>query len=182
MSTLQHEDNRVDEKSKGKRQLPTFDFVTALPPAGCVERMERSTEVITPVNSSILTPVKQRVTMTSNRAFVMERFYPGALQPIRVEGNLDPVEKGPGTWVHGGVIRDVSNQIMLEGLMIFMGFFLLTVLLFFRLKTESFVVSVPLLLVTLVMFGARWRALRQTVDDSVRWVRRKLYVTANQIK
>jgi hypothetical protein len=129
-----------------------------------------------------MTPIRERVTITSSRTFVLERFYPGAIQPIRLEGNLDEVERGRGTWVHGGVIRDVSNQVMLEGLLIFIVFFLLTVLLFLRLKADGLIVSIPLLLLTLVVFAARWRVLRLAVDDSVRWVRRKLYVTANQIK
>lgn len=179
---MQKENSRVNDQSKDKRQFPTFDFVTALPLAACSERLERSAEVITKVPVGKLTPIQQRVTMTGSQSFVMERYYPGALQPIRLEGFIDPVEKGSGTWVHGGIARDVSNQIMLEGLLIFVIYFLMAVLLFLRLKTTGFAVSVPVLLILLVAFGARWRVLRLAVDDSVRWVRRKLYVTANQIK
>ena len=71
---------------------------------------------------------------------------------------------------------------LIEGLIVFAMVFLLTALLFLRLSARVFVISVPLLLLTLYMMSLRWRALRANTEDLTRWLRRRLYLTAEQVK
>ena len=71
---------------------------------------------------------------------------------------------------------------MLEGLAVFVVFFLLAVLLFVALKTRGLLILGPLFLLALAIFSVRWRALHAATLDLARWVRRKLYVTPEQVK
>jgi hypothetical protein len=128
-----------------------------------------------------LAPITQRALVEGNDQFTVERSFPLALYPIQLKGCLDPHEKG-GTWVHGAITQDAENQVLVEGLIVFVVFFLLTALLFFRLRVRVFVISVPLLLVTLYMMSLRWRALRAATEELVRWLRRRLYLTAEQVR
>ena len=40
----------------------------------------------------------------------------------------------------------------------------------------------PILLLALYMMSLRWRAIRATTEDLTRWLRRRLYLTAEQVK
>ncbi len=156
----------------------TIDFVTALPLDQCRDRLER--DVFTPQKNQ-LTPITQRVQLEGNDQFTIERAFPFALYPIQLKGCLDPHDTG-GTWVHGAITQDTENQVLIEGLIIFATAFLLTMLLFLRLKTRAFVITVPLLLLALYMMSLRWRAIRGTTEDLTRWLRRRLYLTSEQVK
>jgi len=164
--------------NKPKPAHYTIDFVTALPLDQCRERLER--DVFTPQKNQ-LTPVTQRVVVEGNDQFTVERAFPLSLYPIQLKGCLDPHEKG-GTWVHGAITQDTENQVLIEGLIVFAVFFLLTALLFLRLRVRVFVISVPMLLLTLYIMSLRWRALRANTEDLTRWLRRRLYLTSEQIK
>ena len=156
----------------------TIDFVTALPLDQCRDRLER--DVFTPQKNQ-LTPITQRVQLEGNDQFTIERECPFALYPIQLKGCLDPHDTG-GTWVHGAITQDTENQVLIEGLIIFATAFLLTMLLFLRLKTRAFVITVPMLLLALYVRSLRWRAIRATTEDLTRWLRRRLYLTAEQVK
>lgn len=168
-----------------KRQKPayyTVDFVTALPVTQCRERLERDDTPSYRGPGSSLAPMVQRAIVQGNGAFTVERTYPGALYPIRFTGRLDDNEAGEGTWVHGAITHDAENQVLIEGLIVFLLFFLITALLFLRLRARSLVISLPLILLVLVVFSLRWRALRESTRDLAVWVRRRLYLTAEQVK
>jgi hypothetical protein len=156
----------------------TIDFVTALPLDQCRERLER--DVFRPQKNQ-LTPITQRVRLEGNDQFTIEREFPYALYPIQLKGCLDPHDTG-GTWVHGAVTQDTENQVLIEGLIIFLIAFLLTALLFFRLRVRVFVITVPMLLLALSVMSLRWRAIRAATEDLTRWLRRRLYLTAEQVK
>jgi hypothetical protein len=102
-----------------------------------------------------------------NDQFTVERSFRFALYPIQLKGCLDPHEKG-GTWVHGTITQDTENQVLIEGLIVFALFFLVTALFYLRLRSRGFMISVPLLLLTLYMMSLRWRALRTTTEDLAR--------------
>jgi len=172
----------MTDKTKRKPAAYTVDFVTALTPDACRDRLERSVILPSRGIGGQLAPVAQRTLVRDGGVFTVERTFPGALHPIRLVGNLDRDETGGGTWVHGAITHDANNQVTVEGLTVFLAFFLLTALLFFRLRVDSFFVSVPLLLVALVAFSIRWRALRAATEDLAHWVRRRLYVTTEQVR
>ncbi|MBN1681261.1 MAG: hypothetical protein JW966_13320 [Anaerolineae bacterium] len=167
-------------KEKAKRDLPgyTVDFETALPLADCTRRLERDAP---PPDSSRWAPLTQHILIRRDGTFILERRFPWALYPIRLVGHLDPVKDSDGTWVHGAITHDTVNQVMIEGLIVFLLFFLATALLFLRLKTRGLVITVPLLLVMLSLFSLRWRALRAATENAGRWLRRRLYVTQEQL-
>ncbi len=169
-------------EKKRKPAYYTVDFVTALPVAQCRERLERGDSAAYHGPGSSLAPMVQRVVVRGNGAFTIERTYPGALYPIRLTGRLDDDESGGGTWVHGAITHDAENQVLIEGLVVFLLFFLITALLFLRLRARSFVISLPLILLVLVVFSLRWRALRESTRDLTVWVRRRLYLTAEQVR
>lgn len=169
----------MPDKDKGLRY--TVDFVTALPPDACRARLERDDLPSQPVGNS-LTPIQQEVIMQPDGTFVIERSYAAAIHPIRFVGSLDLDEPSGGTWVHGGVTHDTSNQVMIEGLLVFVVYFLLTAVLFIELRTRVFLLTGVLLILALGFMSWRWRALHLATVDLGRWVRRKLYVTAGQVK
>lgn len=165
-------------KDKSVPAYYTIDFVTALPLDQCRERLER--DVFTPQGNQ-LARIEQRAIIEGNDQFTVERSFRFALYPIQLKGCLDPHEKG-GTWVHGTITQDTENQVLIEGLIVFALFFLMTALLFLRLRSRVFLISLPLLLLTLYMMSLRWRALRTTTEDLARWLRRRLYLTAEQVR
>jgi hypothetical protein len=170
----------MTDKPKRKPAYYTVDFVTALPPEACRERLEQEDTRALQGIGGRLAPVAQQVAV-SNGVFTVERTFPGAFSPIRLVGSLDRDESGGGTWVHGAITHDTDNQVMIEGLIVFVLFFLITTLLFLRLKEDSLVITVPLLVLMLVVASARWRALRASTEDLTRWLRRRLYVTKEQV-
>ncbi|NDJ76792.1 MAG: hypothetical protein GYB65_11080 [Chloroflexi bacterium] len=172
-----------EQKTKDRSPHYTAEFLTALHLAACRERLERdgATEITGRGLGPTLAPIQQTVTVKPNDEFVIERGFPWAIQPIRFVGYLDHDEDGKGTWVHGTITHDTYNQVLIEGMIIFMGFFVLTVLFFLRLKVRALAVSLPLLLILLLVFSARWRTLRRSTEGVARWVRRKLYLTAEQV-
>ncbi len=165
-----------------KRKVPryTADFITALSPADCRSRLERDPYDMPRGLGGSLAPMTQTTQLTGEDSFTVERTFPGAVAPIRFTGQLNRNESGGGTWVHGAVTHDPANQIMLEGLGVFVSFFLLSTLLFFRLEADTFVVTIPLVMVLLAMLSIRWRALQRAAEDLPRWLRRKLYLTKEQ--
>lgn len=171
--------------AEDKRKLALYgvDFVTALPVTECIQRLERAAP--DPARrglDALFLPIEQRVDLGDVRTFTIERRYPGAMRPLRLAGELDPDAKTGGTWVHGAVTRDAANQVLIEGMLLFFAFFLISALFFLRLRVEGFLVSLPLFLALLVMFSIRWRALRRATEDMARWVRKKLYVTPGQVR
>lgn len=173
----------MTDKVKRKSPHYTADFVTALPLADCIKRLERDTLFVPRRGlGAQLAPIRQEVILLPNRTFTVERYFPGALYPIRFEGNLDDDDASHGTWVHGGITQDAANQVLIEGLIVFAVFFLMTVLFFLRLKTGAFVFTLPVFLMTLTLFSVRWRALRYATMDLTRWLRGKLYVLPEQVK
>lgn len=170
------------EKTKQKPAYHTIDFITALPKDECVSRLEQ--RVVLPAKGfgESLAPMRQDILFSSSNEFVIERSFPGAIVPIRLIGYLDENENNQGTWVHGTITHDPDNQILIEGLIVFLLFFLMTALLFLRLKLRGLVITAPMLILLLFVFSARWRALRASTLDLTRWVRRKLYVTKAQVK
>jgi len=168
------------QKTK-KRKVPryTADFITALSPADCRTRLERDPYDMPRGLGGLLAPMVQ-TTHLDGDGFTVERSFPGALVPIRFTGQLNLNESGGGTWVHGAVTHDSANQIMLEGLGVFVAFFALSTLLFFRLGADTFAVTVPLAGLALAVLSLRWRALQRAVEDLPRWLRRKLYLTQEQ--
>lgn len=171
----------MTEKGKQKPAYYTVDFVTALSQTECVERLER--QVILASNSvgAWLAPMTQRTTVQDSGQFLVERGFPGALHPIRLEGRLEDHAEG-GTWVNGAITHDTYNQVLVEGLILFVLFFVMSALLYLRLKTRGLVITLPMLLAVLVLFSIRWRALRAQTHDLTRWLRRRLYVTAGQVR
>ena len=165
-----------------KRKVPryTADFITALSPVDCRARLERDPYDMPRGLGGALAPMTQTTHLIGDDSFTVERSFPGAVNPIRFNGQLNPNEAGGGTWVHGAVTHDPANQIMLEGLGVFVTFFLLSTLLFFRLGADTFVVTVPLVGLLLAMLSVRWRALQRAAEDLPRWLRRKLYLTEEQ--
>jgi len=156
------------------------DFVTALSPEACRERLLRADG--TSVSSSTrLTPVRQRVHVERDGSFVIERVFPGALHSICFHGCLDAHDSG-GTWVHGAVTSDTYNQVLIEGLLIFLAAFLITAALFLRVGVRAFVVTLPLLLILLSVGSLRWRTLQRVTEDVPRWLRQRLYLTAEQVR
>jgi hypothetical protein len=170
----------MTEKPKRKPAYYTVDFVTALSPEACCERLEREDAPAVQGIGGWLAPVTQRVAVSGGGEFTVERTFRGAFSPIRLVGSLDRDETGGGTWVHGAITHDTDNQVMIEGLILFVLFFLITTLLFLRLKADSLVITVPLLMAMLAVSSVRWRALRATTGDLTRWLRRRLYVTKEQ--
>ncbi|HVO71420.1 MAG TPA: hypothetical protein VMT24_15325 [Aggregatilineaceae bacterium] len=167
----------MTDKPKRKPAYYTVDFVTALPPEACRERLER--EDAQRIGGRLV-PVTQQVAVSGIGVFTVERRYPGAFSPIRLVGSLDRDESSGGTWVHGAITHDTDNQVMVEGLTVFVLFFLITTLLFLELEADSLLITVPLLVLMLAVSSARWRALRASTEDLTRWLRRRLYVTKEQ--
>ncbi len=173
----------INDNHKGKTPQHTVDFVTALSPAGCIERLQQN-ELSTPEISGLgrwLAPAQQTVIVHRDNEFIIERRYPGAFVPIRLAGLLDQDRSG-GTWVHGAVTHDVENQIWIEGLIVFVAFFVLATLFFTELEWDGLFLAVALFGAILVLTTARWRALNEHAADTARWVRRKLYVTRDQLR
>ncbi len=169
---------------KPKRAQPPFyrvDFTTALPVADCRERLERADRRIAGVGG-LFAPITQGIAFEDERTFILERTFPLALHPIRLTGHLDADDEEGGTWVHGGITHDTYNQVLIEGLVIFAAVFLLTVLFYLRLRARSLVISGPLLVLLLLLFSLRWQALRRATEDVGRWLRRRLYVTPEQVR
>lgn len=166
-----------------KRKNPeyTVEFVTALPVRECLDRLEREPISRPRGAQGALAPMRQETILGDNRIFIVERHFPGALHPIRFVGSLDPDDSG-GTWVHGGITHDTENQVLLEGLAVFVVFFLLAVLFFIALKTRGLLLITPVFLLVLLVFSVRWRALHAATIDLARWVRRKLYLTPEQVR
>ncbi len=170
-------------EDKRKLSLYGIDFVTALPVDECVRRLERpAPDPARRGLDALLVPVEQQVDIGEVRTFTIERRYPGAMRPLRLAGELDPDPQSGGTWVHGAVTHDAANQVLVEGMLLFFAFFLISALFFLRLRGEGFFVSLPLFLLLLIVFSIRWRALRRTTEDMGRWVRKKLYVTPGQVR
>lgn len=169
--------------NESKRKNPEYavDFVTALPVQDCLERLERSAVAPSQGWGGALAPFRQETVLGDNRTFTVERRFAGGLRPITFTGSLDPDDSG-GTWVHGAITQDTENQVLLEGLAVFVVLFLLAVLLFVALKTRGLLILGPLFLLALAIFSVRWRALHAATLDLARWVRRKLYVTPEQVK
>jgi hypothetical protein len=170
----------MTDKPKRKPAYYTVDFVTALPPEACRERLEREDALAVQGIGGRLALVTQQVGVSSSGVFTVERTFPGAFSPIRLVGSLDRDESGGGTWVHGAITHDTDNQVMIEGLIVFVLFFLITTLLFLRLEADSLMITVPLLVLMLAVSSVRWRALRASTEDLTRWLRRRLYVTKEQ--
>ncbi|HML21746.1 MAG TPA: hypothetical protein PKD09_08870 [Aggregatilinea sp.] len=171
--------------AEDKRKLASYgvDFVTALPVEECVQRLERARP--DPAGrglDTLLAPMEQQIDLGDVRTFTLERRYPGAMHPLRLVGELDRDADTGGTWVHGAVTHDAANQVLIEGMLLFFAFFLISALFFLRLRVEGFMFSLPLFLVLLIVFSIRWRALRRATEDMGRWVRRKLYVTPGQVR
>ena len=173
----------MTKKAKpNKPDYYTIDFTTALPVADCRRRLERSaTQAI--ASGSPFAPITQQIAILQNDQFIIERSFPGAIRPIRLMGALDDdPDGGSGTWVHGAITHDTENQVLIEGLIVFLGFFLLAALLFVRLKTRAFVISVPMLVAMLTILSLRWRALRSSTRDLAVFLRRRFYLTEAQVK
>lgn len=173
----------IHDNRKEKVPRHTIDFVTALSPAGCIERLQQN-ELSAPEIAGMgrwLAPAQQTVIVHRDNEFTLERRFAGAIVPIRMSGLLDQDRSG-GTWVHGSVTHDVENQIWVEGLIVFVAFFILTTLFFLRLKWDGLLLSIVLFGAILALATARWRALNEHAADTARWVRRKLYVTRDQLR
>lgn len=168
--------------SKSKSARYTVDFVTALPPALCRERLDRPLAQPPVGLYGQWLPISQQVILRPDGSFIVERFFPGALKPIRFSGCLDDDQGSGGTWVHGAVTHDTENQVWIEGLLVFLAFFFISALLFVRVKDEAFFVSIPLLLIMLGVMSLRWRALGRATAETAHWVRRVLYVTGDQFR
>lgn len=166
---------------KDKPAFYTVDFVTALPKAQCRTRLDREDGIRSRGLGGSLAPMRQYTVVQDSGAFIIERTFAGALHPIRFQGSLDDDETSGGTWVHGAITHDTENQVLIEGLIVFLTFFLLTALLFLRLRVRGFAVSLPLVLLMLTVFSLRWRALRDSTRDLAASVRRRLYVTPDQV-
>lgn len=171
----------TDTGIKRKSTRHMADFVTALGPEACRERLARADASPLSGVGTWLTPVAQHTQVTRDGQFTVERTFAGGLYPIRFVGHLDPDESG-GTWVHGAITHDTANQVLVEGVIVFLVFFLVTVLLFLRLRVLAFAVSLPVLLMLLVVFSARWQTLRRATDDIARWLRQRLYLTDEQVR
>jgi hypothetical protein len=165
-------------KPKPKPAYYTVDFVTALAISQCRARLER--DVFTP-QASQLTPIRQRTLLEGNDQFTIERSFPFALYPIQLKGCLDPHDQG-GTWVHGTITQDTENQVLIEGLIVFLTFFLIAILLYLRLRTRGLIITAPMLLMALYIMSLRWRALRQSTEELAYWLRRRLYLTTEQVR
>jgi len=170
-------------ESSAKRKSPRHrvDFVTALEPQACCDRLARADASPLSGVGARLTSIAQHTQVTRDGLFTIERTFAGGLSPIRFVGHLDPHPKG-GTWVHGAITHDTANQVLIEGLIVFLVFFLVTVLLFLRLRALAFAVSVPLLIALLVVLSARWRTLRRATEDIASWLRQRLYLTDEQVR
>ncbi|MBI5958628.1 MAG: hypothetical protein HY866_07835 [Chloroflexi bacterium] len=160
----------------------TVDFVTALPLTACRERLEHEVILKRRTIGEQLAPLDQQTTLRENGAFVVERTFPGAMHPIRLAGNLDHDEASGGTWVHGTITHDTYNQVLVEGMIIFLVFFMISAVFFVRLKEDGLLCSIPLLLMLLGVASLRWRALRKATEDLAHWMRRQLYVTRDQVR
>ena len=171
----------TDRGNKRKSPRHVADFITALGPDACHERLARADASPLSGVGTWFVPIAQHTLVTRDGQFTVERTFAGALHPIRFVGHLDS-DPGGGTWVHGAVTHDTANQVLVEGLIVFLLFFLITALLFLRLRTMAFAVSLPLLLGLLVLFSVRWRTLRRATDDIARWLRQRLYLTEEQVK
>jgi len=169
--------------SEIKRKNPEYavEFVTALPVRECIDRLERDPVRLNRGLGGTLAPLRQETLLGDNRTFIVERHFAGALHPIRFVGSLDPDDSG-GTWVHGAITHDTENQVLLEGLALFVLFFLLAAVFFVALKARGLVLIGPVFLVALVAFSIRWRALHSATLDLARWVRRRLYLTPEQVR
>lgn len=172
----------IDDEQKAKQPHKTVDFVTALSRGACEERLSRPHTLASGGLGGLLAPAEQTVDLQPGGLFIIERRYGGALVPIRFTGNLDDAPHSDGTWVHGALTHDTRNQVMIEGMIVFLTFFLLTALLFLRLKTRAFIISGPALILLLTLASIRWRMLRRYADDTTRWLRHRLYVTREQAK
>lgn len=166
---------------KTKPAFYTVDFITALSKVQCRERLDRANDVRRYGFGASLAPVRQYTVVQDSGVFIIERTFPGALHPIRFQGSLDDDENSGGTWVHGAITHDTENQVLIEGLIVFLAFFLFTVLLYLPLRVRGFAISLPLMLLMLTVFSLRWRALRDSTRDLAASVRRRLYVTPDQV-
>jgi len=171
----------TENNTKRKSPRHMADFVTALEPGACRDRLARADASPRIGVGTKLAPIAQHTQVTRDGQFSIERTFAGGLYPIRFVGHLDPHTNG-GTWVHGAITHDTANQVLIEGLIAFLVFFLVTVLLFLRLRALAFAVSIPMLTLLLVVLSARWRALRQATDDIARWLRQRLYLTDEQVR
>ena len=160
----------------------TVEFTTALSPDQCRARLAGEDAPHYRGPGSSLAPMLQHTFVAEDGAFTIERTYPGALYALRFQGHLDSDTERGGTWVHGAITHDSENQILIEGMIVFLTFFLLMALMYLRLRARSVVFALPLILLILTVFSLRWRALRESTLDMALWVRRKLYVTAEQIR
>lgn len=166
--------------SREKSPRYVADFCTALPPDACRDRLIRADGMALRGSGTRFTPVVQRVSVTRDGEFTIERTFPGALHPIRFIGHLDAQEGG--TWVHGALTHDTYNQVLIEGLAIFLVVFLSTAVLFLRVQGRAFLVTLPLLIALLGACSMRWRTLRWATEDVPRWLRQRLYLTAEQVR
>lgn len=172
----------MDDTGSKRKMPPRYiaDFVTALPLEACRDRLLRADGMVVS-DGTRLTPVRQRVTVERDGSFVVERVFTGALRPICFHGCLDPHDSG-GTWVHGAITGDAYNQVLIEGLIVFLVAFLITAALFLRVGVRAFAVTLPLLLIALSVASLRWRALHRAAEDVPRWLRQRLYLTAEQVR
>ena len=177
-----HDDRQVPNGQKEKQVRQAFDFTTALSVAECTERLQRSYVMPSKGLGPALASARQIATVEASGSFEIERRFAGGLYPIRLVGNLDRNPDGSGAWVHGALTHDAHNQVLIEGMIVFLTFFLMTALLFLRLKTRAFIVSGPILLMWLALASVRWRMLRRYAEDFPRWLRQRLYLTADQIR
>lgn len=166
---------------KNKPAFYTVDFITALSKAQCRARLDRDDEVRVRSLGAGLAPMRQFTVVQDSGMFIIERLFPGAIHPIRFQGSLDDDENSGGTWVHGAITHDTENQVLIEGLIVFLVFFLFTALLYLPLRVRGFAISLPLMLLMLMVFSLRWRALRDSTRDLAASVRRRLYVTPEQV-
>jgi|GEM_PF-1637216 len=165
--------------NKRKPASHMADFVTVMPIEECRELVGRSVKLYAPGPGGLLTSIQQKTIVRSNDQFVIERHFSGAIKPIRLEGQLDSTSDG-GTHVHGKITTDVENQVVIEGMLLFIIFYALMGLVFLRSGVRGAVVMIPLFLFCLGLGWLRWRALRFFADDVSRWLRRKLYIIEGQ--
>ena len=89
---------------------------------------------------------------------------------------------GPRSSLRKTAVGVVGVVIVATGLVLFVLFFLVTVLFFVRLKLRALIITAPLFFVLLVLLSRRWRTLRRATEDVTRWLRRKLYVLPEQVR
>ena len=105
----------TENNTKRKSPRHMADFVTALEPGACRDRLARADASPRTGVGTTLTPIAQHTQVTRDGQFSIERTFAGGLYPIRFVGHLDPHTNG-GTWVHGAITHDTANQVLIEGL------------------------------------------------------------------